>query len=166
MRILRKTGVAASIALALALTACNSSEAPDEQTEPAPGQATGPDAQAGISASDARLILPVVAGNPGAAYFTIANDSDEPVSLAGAYIEGAGETQIHEMAAGAMKPVGLLKIEAKSQVALKPGETHVMVYDIGDTLADGGTSELTLTFEDGDKLSLPISIEARGGAAN
>ena len=166
----RKTAVLAGAAVVLAMAGCSSGDREQGASEPASetvaAEPTGPDAQPGISASKARLILPVVAGNPGAVYFTLDNGTSEPVTLAGAYIEGAGETQFHETAEGSMREVEMLMVDAGSQLSLAPGETHIMVYDVSESLAAGGTSELTLTFEDGDKLSIPIAIEARGGAGN
>ena len=150
----------------LVLAACSDAEAPEEKSEPASAQATGPDAQQGISASDARLILPVVAGNPGAAYFRVTNGTTEAESLVSVYLEGASSAQLHETSEAGMGEVEAVEIPAGGSVEFAPGGKHVMAFDLGDELSAGGTSELTLIFADGDKVSLPISIEARGGAAN
>ena len=37
-----------------------------------------------------------------------------------------------------------------------------MAFDVADNLKAGGETELTLTFSDGDKVSLPVKIEAMG----
>ena len=45
----------------------------------------------------------------------------------------------------------------------EPGKLHVMVFNPGATLKAGGTTEMTITFADGDKSSAPLKIEAAGG---
>jgi hypothetical protein len=37
-----------------------------------------------------------------------------------------------------------------------------MAMELGDTLSAGGSTEVTLTFEGGDKLSFPAAIKAAG----
>ena len=58
-----------------------------------------------------------------------------------------------------------------NRTGLAPGETvqfarggkHVMVFGLSPSLAAGGGAEMTLTFADGDKLSVPLKIAAIGG---
>jgi len=38
-----------------------------------------------------------------------------------------------------------------------------MAFDIDPKLKPGGETEMTLTFADRDKLSIPIKVEAMGG---
>ena len=81
--------IRAALALAVAAAlpvAC--SEAP-EQAE------TAPDAPEGIAVTNGRLMLPAVAGNPGAVYFDIANSSDRDRMIRAASVEGAGSSQMH-----------------------------------------------------------------------
>jgi copper(I)-binding protein len=143
---------------ALALAACQ------QQPQPQPKQSeAAPEAKPGIAVSDGVLVLPVVKGNPGAAYFTVANGGDTPTSLAAVAVGGADKAEMHETRGGAM--------EALKSVDLKPGETvrferggkHVMVFGIADTVMAGGRVEMTLTFAGGDKVSAPLKVEAAGG---
>jgi copper(I)-binding protein len=161
---LRPLGLATMLAAAIAVAGCQQSSTPDAQqsTPASEASAVGPDAKPGIAASDARLVLPVVAGRPGAAYFTVRNGTDTSVTLASAYIDGVGKTEMHRTQGGKMSPVKTLDIAPGATSTFAAGGLHVMAFDIADNLQAGGETELTLTFADGDKVSLPIKIEAMG----
>ena len=66
-----KRGMWMAVALGIAVTGLAGC---DEQPEPAASAAEGPE---GISVADARLMLPAVKGNPGAAYFEVRNSGEE-----------------------------------------------------------------------------------------
>jgi len=153
-----------AVAMSMALAACHKSEEPTAAatTEAADN---GPDAKPGIAASDGRLVLPPVAGRPGVVYFRVRNDNPAKVSLAGVYVEGVGKTEMHQTQGGKMSSVSSLDIAPGQQLDFAPGGYHVMAFDIGDSLKAGGSTEMTLTFSDGDKLSMPIQIDAMGNDA-
>lgn len=146
--------IAASL-LALSLAACQ-----QQAEEPA---AAAPETKPGLSASNGVLMLPVVNGNPGAAYFTLANGSDKAASLVAVAIDGAGRTEMHETVDGKMSAVASVALEPGKPVEFKPGGLHVMAFDMASPPEPGAVVEATLTFEGGDKLSLPLSVQARGG---
>lgn len=123
-----------------------------------------PDAKPGLSVSDGVLILPAVKGRPGAAYFTVVNNGDKPTSLAAVYVEGAAKAEIHETMGGKMQAMPTLDLPVGATVKFERGAKHVMLFDLADTLAAGGTAEMTLTFADGDKISAPLRIEGAAGA--
>src|SRR5688500_7115309 len=76
--------IRAALALAAAaLLPMACSEAP-EQAE------TAPEAPEGVSVTNARLMLPAVAGNPGAVYFDIANASERNRVIRAVSVAGAG----------------------------------------------------------------------------
>ncbi|MDG2002678.1 MAG: copper chaperone PCu(A)C [Novosphingobium sp.] len=145
----------------LSLAGCQQSDqaaqAPQESAAPAP------DAKPGLSTSDGILTLPVVAGRPGAAYFTLANGSENAVELAAVHVEGAIGAEMHETTGGTMAKLASLPIEPGESIAFARGGKHVMVFDLSDELKPGGTTEMTLSFTDGDKLSAPLAIEDMGG---
>ena len=149
---------------ALAVASCDRSP-PQQQGENARVSA-GPEAKPGISVTQGRLMLPVVSGNPGAAYFTVENGNDTSVAIVGAYIDGAARTEFHEMADGSMKPVEQVTVGAQDSFAFAPGGNHVMAFEIDESIEAGDKAEMTLTFEGGDKLSTPLIVESRTGAAN
>lgn len=64
-----------------------------------------------------------------------------------------------------MKPVKDVAIEAGKSVSFKPGGLHVMLFDVSDTLKQGGTTELTITLDNGDKATVPARIETLGSAS-
>jgi periplasmic copper chaperone A len=147
-----------SLAL-LTLSACG------QQTDEAKPAATeAPDAKPGISVADGTFMLPVVAGNPGAAYFALSNDSANTVSIAAIAIAGVGKTEVHQTMGGSMKPVDRIDVEPKIALKFERGGLHVMAFELEPRLEAGQTTEMTITFTDGDKVSAPLKIEAMGAA--
>lgn len=159
----RILALSALIAVAGSLGACQQSTPPQQQESSA--EAVAPEAKPGISLAAAELVLPVLAGRPGAVYFQVTNGSDAPVSLVSAYVEGASSAEIHAIANGKMEKREAIAIEPGQTIEFARGGLHVMAFDLSDSLAAGGTSELTLTFADGDKVSAPLTIIAGGGGA-
>ena len=158
-----KSAVLAPLALilgTLALAGCESKQAP------AAGER--PDAPEGISITDARLMLPAVKGNPGAASFTLHNDSTNDETIGGVEVKGAKSAMIHQstMANGMseMHEMPQAIVPAKGVLAFAPGGLHVMAMDLDDALAKGGTTDVTLSFENGDKAVFPAEILAAGDA--
>ena len=153
---------------ALALGACQKQAEP---TSPGPeagaSSAAAPDAKPGLSVTGGRLVLPAVKGNPGAAYFTLANGSDKPVSIAAIDVAGAGMAMLHETKQmeghSSMLDMAAPELEPGETVVFAPGGKHVMVDAVPDGLKPGSSVEMTITFADGDKLSAPLTAEAPGG---
>lgn len=138
------------------------------QSEPA---ATPPSAEpnpSGLTVADARLILPAVAGNPGAAYFELRNEGPAAVVVNAADIADAGRTEMHDMATvgGMMSMVSVttLTVPRGGTVRFAPGGKHVMAFDLSGDLRAGATTELTLTVASGDKASFPVRVEAANAA--
>lgn len=156
---------AASLAV---LGGCQQANAPEPQesaNEPA-SDIVGPDAKPGITGRDGRLVLSPVVGRPAAVYFSVRNDSPRPATLAGVHVKDAGQAQMHKTEGGSMKAIDAVKIAAGETVTFAPGSYHVMVFDPAAALKAGNTTELTLTFADGDKLSMPLRIESIGAASS
>jgi copper(I)-binding protein len=147
--------------MALATTACQK-EARKDAAE------ASPDAKPGAVISDGRLVLPAVKGNPGAAYFTLANNGNKPVKVSVVDVAGAGMAMLHEtMAMDGHSSMGEIKepeIKPGEAVKFAPGAKHVMVSDLPSGLAPGSTVEMTITFADGDKISTPLSVRGPGDA--
>ncbi len=143
-------------ALAL-LVGCE--QAAEQPTEAAP--VVGVDAKEGIAITDARIVLPVVDGRPGAAYMTIANDTAAAAEVAAIYVEGAERVELHESRteAGAMSMAALetITVPAAGTVKLEQGGLHAMVFGISPDFA-GETMEVTVIFADGDKTSLDARV--------
>ena len=152
-------GALAPITLALSLAGCGG-----ETAEPV--DAANPDAPAGISATEGRLNLPAVEGNPGALYFNVVNDSDRDRMIRAVSIMGAGSAIMHQMGTWNLEPsmeeVLQLNVPAGETIAFEPGDYHVMAMDIDGSLEIGGETEATLTFVGGDKVSFPVTILGPG----
>lgn len=157
---MRRTAlILAPLALGLALSACHKpAKAPE-----APASA-GPEAKPGVAVSDGVLVLPAVKGNPAAAYFTVANSDAKAVALAAISVDGAAKAEMHQTSGGSMSPVDRVDIDPNASVAFAPGGLHVMLFDIDPKLTAGASTEMTLTFADGDKVSAKLAIKAPGEA--
>ena len=121
-----------------------------------PGQSVS--AQADDAATPATMSM-------GAAYLMIANSGTEADKLIGGSTTVASTVEIHEIidVEGVMKMLPLaegLDIPAGGSVELKPGGYHIMLIGLTESLTDGMTYELTLTFATtGDvKLMVPVYV--------
>ena len=161
MNIARRLALPLAVSLSLlALGACG------QQAKEAQPAATGaPEAKEGVTVTGGTFTLPVVSGNPGAAYFAIDNQSANTVSIAAIAIDGVGKTEVHQTMGGTMKPVDRLDVEPKVAMKFEHGAMHVMAFEVDGKLKAGDTTEMTITFTDGDKISAPLKIEAMGAAA-
>jgi periplasmic copper chaperone A len=157
-----KTAYVMAACTILALSACGK----QETAAPQATEAAEPDAKPGLAVAAARLVLPAVSGNPGAAYFMLDNRTAKAVRIAAVSIDGAAKTEVHQTKADSMASVDAVEVAAGTSIAFAPGKLHVMVFNIDPKLKAGGTSEMTLTFADGDKLSVPLTIETPGGMAD
>ena len=153
MHLLRSVALAA-----LALTACKPA------TEPTPAQTPTTDAAAGPMLIGGRLVLPAVAGNPAAAYFTLANASDKPISVRGANVERAERAEMHETSGTSMKPLATVAVAAATSAMFEPGGKHLMVFGVPSSVKPGDEVQLTLTLADGRTLSAPLTAESPGMA--
>ncbi len=140
-----------------ALSACGQQPAKDEAAS------TAPEAKPGLTLSEGTLVLPAVKGNPAAGYFTLINTGDKAVTLAAVSVTGAARAEMHETTGESMAPLATLEIKPGETVKFERGGKHVMAFELDPALTAGGTTELTLTFADGDKLSAPLKLEAPGG---
>ena len=148
--------IRAALALAVAAAlpvAC--SEAPEQVT-------AEPDAPEGIAVENGRLMLPAVAGNPGAVYFDVVNSGDRDRMIRAASVAGAGSTVMHITEPTGMQEILQIMVKGGETVKFEPGGRHVMANDLPDTVVPGGEVEVTITFVGGDKVSFPAEVRAAG----
>lgn len=119
----------------------------------------------GLVVSEARLVLPPVKGNPGAAYFTLGNDSNMPATLVSVAVVGARLAEMHETSGATMGPLAQVRIDPGQQVMFAPGGKHVMVFNLASSLSPGGSGEIVLHFQDGKTATAPLRIAAAGDAS-
>ena len=84
MNIARRLALPLAVSLSLlALGACG-----EKAKETQPAATSAPEAKEGVSVTGGTFTLPVVSGNPGAAYFVIDNQSANTLSIAAIAIDG------------------------------------------------------------------------------
>ncbi|WP_066556354.1 copper chaperone PCu(A)C [Croceicoccus bisphenolivorans] len=154
----------AAACMSLALAACNSGT-PDAEPTEAVDVPVAADAPAGVSLSNAEVRMPAVTGRPGAAYFSIS--SQEPRKIVGVSVMGAATSEMHETSetggAMTMAKVDEVSLQPGELLSFQPGGYHVMLFDMDATIAPGGTADLTITFDNGDKASIPARVVGAGG---
>ena len=103
-------------------------------------------------------------------FLTIENTGTEPDRLISATSDIANDTQIHEMAmeGDVMKMRQLvdgLEIPAGETVVLAPGGFHIMFMGLNQTLVEGDTVAVTLTFEKAGTVELLLPVAAAAADA-
>ena len=107
---------------------------------------------------------------PGAAYMTIRNTGDEPVTLIGLTTPLAMMPEIHESKTNAdgvssMAPADEITIAPGESVSLEPGGLHAMLMQLQTPMTEGESYPLTLLFDDGGEVTVEVpilGIAARG----
>jgi hypothetical protein len=109
----------------------------------------------------------------GAAYMDIVNDGEADDALVSARVDAtvAARVEMHETvpsgsggmgaSPGAMmemRPVERIELPAGETVSLEPGGFHLMLIDLAEPLAVGGTVQLTLTFEGAGEMTLTVDV--------
>ena len=131
----------------LALAAC------DKPTGPA------------VTVSDAwaRATAP---GQGGAVYATIDNKGDAADRLLSVTTDRASMAMIHEggMENGVarMRMIHSLDIPAASGAKLAPGGNHIMLEGLKEPLAAGDKFQMTMMFERGGEIAVPVQVVAPG----
>ena len=98
----------------------------------------------------------------GAAFMTIVNDGDTPVTIVGASSKAAEVVEIHEMKTSdgvmKMRMIESLEIPARSTVKLEPGGYHLMLIRLTGKLVAGDSVdiELKLAGDEIVKVAAPV----------
>ena len=87
--------------------------------KPAAAASSAPEGKPGVTMKDARLVLPAVPGNPGAAYFSLDNQSKDVIGIAAVAVQGAGKTELHT---GDMKPFDHATADPRTTLKFEPGQ--------------------------------------------
>jgi len=147
-----KRGIWIAAALGIAATGLAGCGEQPEQAEAAP-------AAAEFSIADARLMLPAVAGNPGALYFEVKNDGTKNRMLRAVSVAGAGSATMHSPT---MDELPQVPVPPGGSAKFAPEEQHVMAMSLADTVTAGSQAEVTLTFVGGDTFKFPAEVRAAG----
>ncbi|WP_408591140.1 copper chaperone PCu(A)C [Novosphingobium sp.] len=152
----------------LALGGCGqkAAEPSATATETADALSTGPTAPAGLLVDDATVKLPAVAGNPGVAYFTLSQSSGPAQKVVAVHVDGFERAEIHESrtegGVSTMAKVDSVTVSPDKPAEFKPGGFHVMLFDAKNAPKVGDTVEITLTLDNGDKISASAKVEGAG----
>ena len=123
-----------------------------------------PQTQAGVLITGGRLVLPAVAGNPAAAYFTLSNQASTATSIAKVTIAGAKSAEMHVTSGATMDTLGKLDLAAGESVQFSAGAKHVMVFGLPEGIKPGATVDITLTTAEGKLVTGQLLAEGAGGA--
>ncbi|MEO1731400.1 MAG: copper chaperone PCu(A)C [Pseudomonadota bacterium] len=148
---------AAALGVTVALGAC-------AEGDPAPVEVEG--VIAGLEITNARLVLPPVAGNPAAVYFDATYNGPNGISITGAAVEGAASATVHAMMEYdfemTMAEAGPVAIRNGETLTFAPGELHVMAFELAEGVDADGTVEVTLETMGGDKHKFSAEVRAAG----
>ena len=119
-----------------------------------------------VTVDGAWIRLPAVAGNPGAAYFTL-HGGTAPATLLAVSAPFAVRSELHESMKGhegmmSMASVKDVAVAPKAVVRFEPGGKHVMLFDVAPTLQPGAKAPLSLSFADGKKLRVEAVVDGAG----
>ncbi len=119
-----------------------------------------------IEIENARLMLPPVSGNPAAVYFDLTYNGQEQLSITGAEVKGAANTEMHEtvmvdqkMQMGKTGPIPLTKGEP---ISFEPGAKHIMAFDLDESVTAGGTAQVSVLISGGETHTFAAQVKAAG----
>lgn len=98
-----------------------------------------------------------------AAFMVLENHGDETRSVVSAESDVAKRVELHNhaMVDGMMKMRQIAKIDVgpNSQVVLKPGGLHVMLFDLNKPLKEGETISVSLKLRNGEVVTSDIPVK-------
>ncbi|GHD18495.1 hypothetical protein GCM10007052_25900 [Halioglobus japonicus] len=104
-----------------------------------------------------------------AAYLSLSNSGSEPAEVVAATVSGAGKVEIHTTAEvdGLLRMMELttLTVAPGDTVALAPGGTHLMLFDLEAMPQPGQTRTLCLTFASGEELCTEAEVRKSAASA-
>lgn len=118
---------------------------------------------------DVTVHLPLAAGRPGVAYFTVKGGAAD-AQLVSASSPQVIRVELHDnvMEGGVMKMVPLsggVAVPAGGTVEFKAGGKHAMLYDMKPGLKNGDKVTLSFAYSDGSKIEAEGTVKPRGEAA-
>jgi copper(I)-binding protein len=124
-------------------------------------------AQTAVTVHDAWVREPMGTRNMTGAFAIVENISATPRAIVAASCDVSDKVELHEMKneGGMMRmsPVSRIEVPARGKLELKPGSFHVMIFDMKKKPAAGDTITLTLTLDDGTKVSTEATVRKPDG---
>ncbi|WP_232679222.1 copper chaperone PCu(A)C [Nocardioides sp. R-C-SC26] len=169
----RATSALATAALGLAvLTGCGSDDAPAPSTAGSEeSSSTDTSSRAPESAALSVTDPYVKAAESGmtAAFGTLVNSSDAPITIVGASSDITTSMELHETVAadGTMKmrqKEGGFTIDPGGEHLLEPGGDHLMIMDLTRAVEPGESVIIKLTLDDGSTMEIDALVKEFDGA--
>jgi len=108
----------------------------------------------------------ILASRPAAAYLTILNKDDRPVTLVALETPAAGRAEVHQTIKQGdfmkMVPAGPIEVPAGGSVHMEPGGYHVMLMDLERPIEKGETFTLTLHFANASPIAISVPVLGPG----
>lgn len=154
---------AAATVAAIAIMSQAQAKESAKETSTAAAKSTSADKH-GVKVFDVWAKTTVPGGSVSAAYMHI--KSPRPVKLVKAETPVSGNVEIHDMkmkdGVMEMKAIDAVDVPANKLVDLKPGGMHVMLMKLNKPINKGDKVPLTLTFEDAEKKTFTVNVDAKG----
>ncbi|MEH6472380.1 MAG: copper chaperone PCu(A)C [Halopseudomonas sp.] len=102
-----------------------------------------------------------------AAFITLHNSDNAPVSLIQAQTPVAKKAELHNHIEHdgmmQMRQVEAVEIPSQGSISLKPGSYHIMLMGLNKPLAEGNEETLTLKFSNGQSTQLTLQVKKTQG---
>ena len=112
--------------------------------------------------TDGQVRVPMPGRTVTAGYFTIQNNTADPVSLTAARSTAFERAELHQHTHqdGVMRTeqVGQIEIAANASVSLQPGGLHLMLFNPLQPLLAGESVTVLLSFSNGQQLELSMPL--------
>jgi copper(I)-binding protein len=104
---------------------------------------------------------------PSGGYFTIRNSGGKPVTLTGMESPACGMLMMHKSETkggmAGMDMAGTVPVPAGGSVSFAPGGYHLMCMDAKPALKPGASVPVTLSFQDGARLTANFAVRNAAG---
>lgn len=118
-----------------------------------------------VTVENAVVVLPVLPGRPGAAYFVLRTNND-PTRLATITSPHIGRIELHETVnengIARMRPLANATFDPGHPLSFMTGGRHAMLFDIDAAVRPGGTIPLTFSFDPASPVTVQAEVRAAG----
>jgi periplasmic copper chaperone A len=139
-------------------------EASDQQASPNEEEIVG-EKKATLEISDIWTRKSMSPNNNSAAYMRINNRSDKQITIIGASATAiANNVELHksfvdEKGISRMTSIDNIVVPPQSEIELKPGGIHIMLFDLKRSLSVGDTLTLTIKIDGMDPMEVESSVK-------
>lgn len=153
---MRSAVVVGLLAIVLGVAGLVRGALPDNgSTAAPPGGSTAP-----LAVTDAWIQAPAPPTTSAAGYFTVYNNTDQPVQLLSVATAAGATTTLHT---GDMEPMpGGVSIPARGRFVLSVGQGHLMIENLFGDLKAGQHVSMQLTFDGHDPITVSALVYAPG----